>query len=135
MGFGNVSEYAERPNNMPHVILVDHDTSMMNLVARYSLHHRIFCVGIIQQKIQEVELRLNQTKQIKGEDTEMAKHSKILEYMMDSQDIIINSSYKEVICRICNTLEKGMQKIFGFLEICRKYYIRRGEGENYLCMD
>lgn len=34
-------------NNTPHVILIDHDTSMMNLVARYTLHHRNFCVGII----------------------------------------------------------------------------------------
>lgn len=103
--------------NMPNVIVIDRNISLMNLVAKmFPTSYALLCRYHITKNVRSRRRHVVRTKQIKGGDGKMAKASVILESILDVWNFIINSSKKELYVDFVIYFRKGCKKHQDFLK-------------------
>lgn len=81
---------------MPHVIVTDCNTLLMNLVTHiYPTSYALLCRYHVTKNMRSKTKGAFGNKQIKDKYGKLIKPSQILEFLMDVWNIIINSSTNE----------------------------------------
>lgn len=88
---------------MPHTIVTDHDTILMNLISTVlPTSYALFCKYHITKNVRSRLKPPVDTKQIKGEDEKMVKPGVVVEKIMDAWNDIINSFRRSEIQIKCS---------------------------------
>lgn len=80
---------------MPHVIITDRDTTIMNSVAMvFPTSSILFCKYHITKNVRSRVKPTIDTKQVRNEDGKIVKHGVVVENIMDAGNGMINYSTK-----------------------------------------
>lgn len=83
--------------NMPNAIVIDRDTTLMNLIAKlFFTSYTLLCRYQITKNIRSRLKPTVGTKQIKGEDRKKVKSSVVVEEITDAWTGILNSFIEEL---------------------------------------
>lgn len=99
------------------VIVTDHDTTLMNSVAKvFPTSYALLCRYDITKNVRSRVKPVVGTQQIKGEYEIIVKANVIVERIMDAWNVIINYSTKELYVDVVIHFRKVCEKYLDFLK-------------------